>query len=242
MADGTSFAPEQPAPSGRRWGVALRALGRLLADKDDTGQVFEIMRALNGPTMRQGYARLLTTAQGGRLAYERLELAPLLMDPAWLDAFPEGSVGAAYRGFVRRENISAEGLAEVARQRNQTLDMRHPYAWFGRRTRDVHDIWHTLTGYGRDALGEACLTGFAYAQTQGLGWAIIAIGAALRFRRVKGPHAAAIWQGYRLGRRAAWLPGEDYEALLREPLPDARRRLKLTPPTVYRSIPASARG
>jgi ubiquinone biosynthesis protein COQ4 len=35
----------------------------------------------------------------------------------------------------------------------------------------VHDIWHVLTGYRRDALGEACLVAFSYAQTRGLGWA-----------------------------------------------------------------------
>jgi ubiquinone biosynthesis protein COQ4 len=244
MADGTLHAhdAQQPAPMRRRWGVALRALRRLLADKDDTGQVFEIMRALNGPTMRHCYVRLLRTAQGGRLAYERLELAPRLMDPTWLDGFPAGSVGAAYRDFVRAEAISAEGLAEVARQRNLSLEMRHPYAWFGRRTRDVHDIWHVLTGYGRDALGEACLTGLSFAQTKGLGWGLIAVGAALRFRPMKGPHAAAIWQGYRIGRRAGWLLGEDYVALLAEPLEGARRRLGLREPTVYHSVPAGVRG
>jgi ubiquinone biosynthesis protein COQ4 len=243
MADGTSRAAEpQPFLARRRWDVALRALGRLLADKDDTGQVFEIMRALNGPTVRRCYARLLATAQGGRLAYERLELAPRLMDPAWLGSFPAGSVGAAYRDFVRAERLSAAGLAEISRKGLPRIEEPHPYAWFGRRTRDIHDIWHTLTGYGRDALGEACLTGFSYAQTGGLGWAIIAVGAALRFRAVRGPHAAAIWQGYSLGRRAAWLLGEDYEVLLREPLGDARRRLGLTSPTVYQSIPAAARG
>ncbi len=32
------------------WGHALRSLQRLLNDKEDTGQVFEIMGALNGPT------------------------------------------------------------------------------------------------------------------------------------------------------------------------------------------------
>jgi ubiquinone biosynthesis protein COQ4 len=248
MADGARPAAKppaqeaQPAPTRRRWGRALRALSRLLADKDDTGQVFEIMRALNGPTMRRCYERLLGTAQGGRLAYDRLELGPMLMDAAWLDAFPAGSVGAAYRDFVRTEAISADGLAEIARQRNLALEMRHPYAWFGRRTRDVHDIWHVLTGYGRDALGEACLTGFSFAQTGGLGWALIASGAAWRFRKVKGPHAKAIWQAYRLGRRSEWLLGEDYEALLAEPLEAARRRLELGEPTIYRSVPPQMRG
>ena len=55
------------------------------------------------------------TGQGGRIAYEAKELAPMLMDDAWLDSFAPGTVGAAYRDFVRSEQLSAEGLAEISR-------------------------------------------------------------------------------------------------------------------------------
>jgi ubiquinone biosynthesis protein COQ4 len=226
-----------------QWGTALKALRRLLADKEDTVQVFEIMRALNGRSTAKGYLRLLDTANGGRIAYERREFAERLMDDAWLDSFAPGTVGAAYRHFIRSEAISAEGLAEVSRQRLSEVDARHPYAWFGRRTRDVHDVWHVLSGYGRDAAGEACLVAFSFAQTRGLGWALIAIGAALRSRTgPKYPYARAIWQGYKRGKAATWLLGEDYEALFAEPLEAARRRLGITPATVYETIPEAARG
>jgi len=226
----------------RQWGVALRALRRLLRDKEDTGQVFEIMGALNGDSTMKGYLRLLETPQGGRLAYERVELAPRLMDDAWLDSFAPGTVGAAYRHFVRSENLSAEGLAEISRSRRGPIDVSHPYAWFGRRTRDVHDLWHILSGYHRDGLGEACLVAFSFAQTGSLGWALIALGAALRPRRgAKHPFRRAIWQGYQRGKAAKWLAGEDYEALMSEPLDAARRRLNITPATIYDAIPPAER-
>ena len=223
------------------WLHALRSLRRLLNDKEDTSQVFEIMRALNGDSTARGYHRLLTTAQGGRIAYLHEEFAHRLMDDAWLDSLPNGSVGAAYRDFIREERLSAEGLAEISRQTFQAVEEQHPYAWFGRRTRDVHDIWHILSGYHRDALGESCLVAFSYAQTKGLGWALIGAGAAWRSRGTKYPVLRAIWQGYRRGKAAAWLLGEDYEALMAEPLEAARRRLNITPPTIYDSIPASVR-
>ncbi|MFL5295810.1 MAG: Coq4 family protein [Phenylobacterium sp.] len=224
------------------WAHALRSLRRLLNDKEDTGQVFEIMRALNGASTAKGYHRLLASGQGGRIAYERQEFARLLMDDAWLDGLPAGSVGAAYRDFIRSEQLSAEGLAEISRQGAAQIDEPHPYAWFGRRTRDVHDIWHILTGYHRDALGEACLVAFSYAQTKGLGWALIGAGAAWRARQGKQyPYVKAIWQGYRRGKAASWLLGQDYERLMAEPLESARRRLNITPPTIYDSIPANAR-
>ena len=225
------------------WLHALKALRRLLNDKEDTVQVFEIMRALNGSSTAKGYLRLLETQQGGRIAYERPEFARLLMDDAWLDSLPEGSVGAAYRRFIREEQISAEGLIDISRQGAPAVDEQHPYAWMGRRTRDVHDIWHILSGYHRDGLGEACLVGFSYAQTKGLGWALIAVGAAWRARGAKTyPYKRAIWQGYRRGKAARWLLGEDYERLMAEPLEAARRRLNITPATYYDAIPAEFRG
>jgi len=247
MAD-TVSAPAAGQPAYRPvstkldWGHALRSLQRLLNDKDDTGQVFEIMRALNGSSTAKGYQRLLTTNQGGRIAYQRQEFAERLMDDAWLDSLPDGSVGAAYRAFIRSENLSAEGLAEISRQTERAVDEQHPYAWFGRRTRDVHDIWHILSGYHRDGLGEACLVAFSYAQTKGLGWALIAFGAAFRARKSREhPYVKAIWQGYRRGKAARWLLGEDYERLMAEPLEDARKRLGITAATLYDSIPAEAR-
>jgi ubiquinone biosynthesis protein COQ4 len=238
--------PAQSAPilrPKRQWGVAFKALRRLLANKEDTGQVFEIMSALNGDSTARNYERLLRMPGGGRLAYEHVELAPLLMNDAWLDGFAEGTVGAAYRHFIRSENISAEGLAEISRARQTQVEVAHPWAWFGRRTRDSHDLWHILSGYHRDGLGEACLVAFSYAQTRSLGWAFIALGAVLRARGPGGMQARkAIWQGYQRGKAASWFAGEDYVQLMSEPLDAARRRLGLTPPTYYDAIPAESRG
>ena len=107
----------------------------------------------------------------------------------------------------------------------------------GRRTRDVHDIWHVLTGYKADeTLGEAALVAFSYAQDGGLGWAWIAVGAALKSVKVTGNRlfAAAVWEGYRHGKQAAWLAGEDYVELMNEPLEAARKRLGIREPAAYR--------
>ena len=241
MADTAGVQPGRIGTAKLDWLHALKSLRRLLNDKEDTRQVFEIMRALNGASTAKGYHRLLATPEGGRIAYERREFADKLMDDAWLDSLPEGSVGAAYRTFIRSEKLSAEGLAMISREGASQIEEAHPYAWFGRRTRDVHDIWHILSGYHRDALGEACLVAFSYAQTKGLGWAVIALGAVSRARRGEHPYVKAIWQGYQRGRRAKWLLGEDYERLMAEPLESARRRLGLSPPTVYDAIPPEDR-
>jgi ubiquinone biosynthesis protein COQ4 len=236
----------QPAPAfnpgipmKRQWGTALAALRRLLANGDDTTQVFRIMRALNGDVTQRNYRRLLTMPNGGRLAYQRVELAKLLTDRAWIDSFAEGTVGAAYRDFLDSTGYSADGLVEVSMAEGAFQDgsIEHPYAWMGRRERDIHDLWHVLTGYKADEhLGEACLVAFSYAQTGGLGWAFIAFGASLKSIRVTGELAfiRAVREGYRAGKRAAWLHGEDYEALLAEPIEAARRRLGIAEPVKYK--------
>jgi ubiquinone biosynthesis protein COQ4 len=222
----------------RDWGTALRALRRLLSDGDDTVQVFRIMRALNGDTSHRNYRRLIASAEGGRLAYERVELAARFCDRAWIESFAEGSVGAAYRAFLDRTGYSALGLAELSVAETEIpANVEHPYAWFGRRERDVHDIWHVLTGYEADEpLGEACLVAFSFAQTGGLGWAFIGAGAALKSLRITRDtaFARAVLEGWRSGRRAAWLHGEDYQALVAEPLDSARARLRIAEPARYR--------
>jgi len=241
-----SFATSAQAPvnypiqPGRAW----RAFRRLVADKEDTRQVFEIMRALAGRSFPKGYRRLLETTEGGRQAALAVEFADRLEDRSWLESFAEGSVGAAYRAFIAPRALSAHGLAADSRTLTDTdIDIEHPVAWYARRLRDVHDVWHVLTGYGTDALGEACVVAFSYPQTGSLGFALIAGGAAYEFGRSPGggAFAKAIWQAYRHGRQAAWLPALDYEALFSEPLEAARQRLGISRPTAYEAVPIEDR-
>ena len=177
--------PPFPGTTGRRdWKTAFEAIRKLLANGDDTTQVFRIMRALNVGSAPKGYGRMIATTEGGRLATEQVELAQRFSDRAWVASFAPGTVGAAYRDFLDTTGYSADGLVEVSRVNNEE-DMRHPYAWYGRRTRDVHDIWHVLTGYQADeSLGEAALVAFSYAQLGGLGWAFIASAASLKSLKV----------------------------------------------------------
>ena len=179
---------------GRDWGRALDALRRLTANKEDTAQVYAIMNALNGNAYEVDYVRLLSTPEGGRIAYERVELADRLMDEALRASFPPGSVGAAYVEFLETEHISVQGLIDESHKGipPAELDQHHPYVWFFRRFRDIHDILHVLTGYGRDSLGEICLLAFSYQETHDLGRAVMAysVRAAGRRSRAPGPDAA----------------------------------------------------
>lgn len=231
------MAPTTAVPNDRKdWAEAFRAVRKLLADPGDTVQVFRVMKALNGGTAARNYRRLIATPEGGRVAYRREELVGRLTDPGFLARFGPGTVGAAYRGFRDRTGLSAEGLAALSRAVERDRSDEHPFAWMSRRERDLHDIWHVLTGYpADDPLGELCLVAFSFAQSQGLGWAFIAgIGA---LKSLTEPHGRdvvrAVWEGYRHGRTAGWLHKEDIATLFAEPLDAARARLGILRPVAY---------
>lgn len=222
---------------------ALSAFRKLIRNKEDTAQVFEIMRALSGRSIARGYGRMLQTVEGGRQAFLRDELADKLDDPVWLSQFPAGTVGGAYQEFRDARGFTADGLADAEREVISFVDAPHPLVWYSRRLRDVHDIWHVLTGYGTDALGEACVVSFSYGQTRNLGFAFIGWGAAREIQReVRSvPARRAAFEAWRNGRAARWLPGLDYDALFAEPLSAARDRLGIRPATVYAAIPEDVR-
>ncbi|WP_297802736.1 Coq4 family protein [uncultured Brevundimonas sp.] len=223
---------------------ALAAVRKLIADKDDTEQVFEIMNALAGRSIEWGYRRLLDYPIGGQQAYERNELSEYLENHDNLRELPEGSVGKAYLDFVERQNFSAEGLAMESRKARDTeIEAAHPHAWYARRLRDIHDIWHVLTGYQADALGEGCLVAFSLPQTRSKGFGVIAAAVAIQFARARTGHpcARSIWQAWRDGRKAHWLPALDYKALFEMPLEEARRMLNIPEPRLYNSVPTHLR-
>ncbi|PMX91361.1 hypothetical protein, partial [Pseudomonas sp. GW460-13] len=67
--------------------TAFQAVRKLMANGNDTEQVFRIMRALNGPSMPRNFNRLLSTPDGRRMVYQHIELAERLSDPAYVARF-----------------------------------------------------------------------------------------------------------------------------------------------------------
>ena len=176
---------------------------------------------------------------GQRLLAEKPSLLAALSDRAALRALPPGTFGRVYADFMDEAKLDATGLVEAEETATQTygrpddepVDPEREY--FGDRVRDMHDLWHVLTGYGRDEAGEAANLAFTYAQVPNLGIGFIVIAGA-----ILGPHDLSLyWQrylfrAYRRGRRAAQLTAMPYEELLPLPLAEVRRRLAIEPPSV----------
>jgi ubiquinone biosynthesis protein COQ4 len=222
------------AAAARRveWRRAWRALRRLVADPERTEAVFELIHALAGRSGERLYRRFLATPEGRQLLAARPSLLGALSDRAGLAALPAGSLGRAYAEFMSEERLEAGGLAAAAaavRDPDEVLDAEQ--RWFFDRLRDMHDLWHVVTGYGRDVAGEAANLAFTWAQTRNRGVGAIVIAAAF-----VGPKAGLRWQRYllqawRRGRRAAALPMAPWEELLPQPLDAVRARLRIQKPT-----------
>jgi len=222
----------------RRPGEAIAAIKALLRDPEDTAQVFVIVRALSGKSVLRCFNRFGAAPTGRVILTERRHLIDVLKDRAHLASLPSGSLGRAYLEFMTRENISAEGLVDASA--SGLLPQEERLALYAARLRDMHDLWHVVTGYGRDTMGEVCLLGFTFGQTGNPGLAFIALIGALKIARENDRRILrALWAGYRAGRRARWLPAADWEHLLALPLEEVRERLGVTAPQVYPQMRAA---
>jgi ubiquinone biosynthesis protein COQ4 len=225
-----------PALTRRRrpvqWRRAWTALRRLIAHPEETEQVFELIVAIEGRSGDRLYHRFLKHPDGRRLLAERPSLLATLSDLDALAAMPADSFGRAYAEFMASERLTADGLVAASRAPAESRDddADPERRWFGDRMRDMHDLWHVLTGYGRDEAGEVANLAFTLGQTRNRGVLMMVLAAALI-----GPKGEWLgWQRYlyrawRRGRRAAWLPVVRFEDLLPRPLEIVRGALAIQP-------------
>lgn len=220
---------------------AWRAMRELLKNKEDTSQVFRIMRALDGNQPRRNFERFASTPLGAAVIAEKRSLFDRLSDSAWLASLPAESLGGTYLDFCTRENISAQGLADAS-ENNEPPTWGPSAQLYGLRMRDMHDLWHVTTGYGRDGLGELALLAFSYAQTKLRGFGFIVLMAIAKIKREhpSTPVIACVREACRLGKAAKWMAAADWEYLLTRPLDEVRATLQIGRPERYLSIAAES--
>jgi ubiquinone biosynthesis protein COQ4 len=214
---------------------AMRAF-RVLRDTGDTRQVFVILRAMRGHALVNTFRRFAQSSLGKQVLAERRDLYPVLTDHEGLRQLPDGSLGRAYLAFMEEEKLSAQGLVQASESWEDD-PMPPDIDLFRARMRELHDVSHVVTGYGRDPLGELCLLTFTYRQFGNLGRLLIV---AMAWRRIPKPGRRAVFEAWRNGNSCGWLGDQDWEALLARPLEDVRRSLSLTLPVLY--TPSASRG
>ncbi|MEM9177453.1 MAG: Coq4 family protein, partial [Myxococcota bacterium] len=163
----------------------------------------------------------------------------------YLTGLPAARLGRTYADWTAREQISAAGLkAESDAAARTETEIDGPYAAMNGRLRDSHDLVHVVSGYGRDLVGEIGVLAFTFGNSGHRGLGLLALIGFLRsmlpdpdqpmasraFRRaVRGQFFAAL----RAGRRADFIVGADWEALLPLPLDEVRARFGIEPAAGY---------
>ena len=217
-----------------QWRRAWRALRELIADAERTDKVIEFLNCIGGSGDLRAFARFQRDPEGARLLAERPSLLKTMSDLDTLSALPAGSFGRAYADFMRGEKLDPDGIvAEFAKADTTEAIGDEDMMWFFERLDVMHDIWHVLTGYGRDRAGEAANLAFTFGQFPTRGVGLLALAGV-----IIGPKDITFaWQRYLgrawlRGRRASWLLLARYEDLLALPLEEVRRRLRIEPAMV----------
>jgi len=233
--------PTPPPPPIRPF-HALRSVLRLVRNKEDTSQVFEAVSALSGSVGRRMFRRFVETPYGKRVVETPIRLEDLLSDRDMLRALPAGTLGRAYLDFMEGENLTADGLIDAAEEAGIDFRGETDFTAFRRMYLNLdvcHDLWHVVTGYGRDALGELCNLVYTYEQTRNRGFLlIIFIGAvAQKLEQPRAKILSALKEARRNAKASNWIMAYDVEALLKLPLDEARKQLGLGATPVYASVP-----
>lgn len=231
-----------PPSSPTRPFHAVASVFKLMRNKEDTRQVFEIIRALSGRSSRRLFERFTASDYGLRVVTAQVRLEDVLSDHEALRAMTPGSFGRAYLDFMEGENLTADGLLDSAEEAGLDLRTETEFEEFRRAFLHIdvcHDLWHVLTGYGRDSLGELCNLVYTRQQTGNVGFRLIVmIGfLAQKLEQPFQPIQKALAEAGRNARAANWVLEYDVEELLPLQITEARRRLGLAEPTIYKAIP-----
>lgn len=235
-ADGTVLRhPERPEPRYRPL-RAIKSFQALIKDKEDTSLVFKIFESLPSGSFMTRARDLCLSQQGEMLRATEPFLPEILDDHAALRRTPKGSLAHAYCDFMEAEGLTAAGLVAEAESLGRT---KFPdlLQWFMERSRDTHDLFHVLTGYGRDALGEQCVLLFTHGQSPSQGHLLIGYAGAANIKKMvkdsAAPVVGAVREAHRTGKGAPSLMAQSIRELLPQPLEDVRAKLRIPTPRIY---------
>lgn len=216
-----------------QWRAGLRALSRIFGIKANHDQVFEAVVAFGYPTLQREFDKLIATPAGRRLIREKPDLMAYLVDDAYLASLPSGSLGAAYRDFLRQNRLDAgvfsatDVIAPVIERNGWDPDFGYMIA----RGTALHDMFHVLGGYGPDMGGEIGNLGLHHGQlgqcrtTAVFGAVLCAVTRGGTWQHRRAYFAEAVERG----RAATNLMAAPYEELLARPIAEVRDELAIAP-------------
>jgi ubiquinone biosynthesis protein COQ4 len=215
-----------------RWREGWNILVYLYRHPTDTTQIARVIEALQGRSLPRMLRRMRRRPLGRALLAKRPSLRDALCDRTWLANLPAGSLGRAYLAHVG-DSGGMSSYVDAGTSAARTEQLPDDEAFVQDYLFHCHDLFHLVTGYQIDLVGEVCLLAFTAAQLRNTGVIAMALLGvySLRLPRLRGQR---LWLDAAIrGLRAAWLPEQDWVGLLSRQLDDIRAEFGLHPLPVY---------
>lgn len=210
--------------------VSLYALVMLGRRTDDVRWVFMIGNAQdNLAELARASGRMPDPFRNPTLEQMWLErYLPERYDLDELIALSPETLGGAYARYMAARGLRPNFYDDVV--------PRHKLHYLRLRLRQTHDIWHVLTGFDTDPVGELGLQGFYFGQVANGQSAMILAGGILKslFTGRYGDlenYIEVFYDGYRSGRAAHPLLDVRWEKFWSESLDSLRQRYGITTTT-----------
>ena len=207
----------------------LLAIWRLVRDPADTGEAAIVELGFARSRLGRRFTRweevadvLRRDPRTAAALQRRRPCDPI--DVAALGRMPEGSLGRVFADHCRARDLDPN-LVYIAPDTEVDWMLHHLYL--------THDVWHVVTGWGNDEIGEYGLGAFYTAQLGGptffgFLFSLAALSTVLR-RRSYRDFMEAIVAGYAAGKCAEPLFGTEWPELWKTPITDVRARFGIAP-------------
>lgn len=219
-------------PDRATWTPWLRAW-RILFDSKYHGDLYEAFLGMEVPIFARAYYQVRSHPNGRKLFKHKPNLLNVLNNKEYLASLPFGSLGHAYLSFLETNKLDAGvfGEADIIRPIAEKNNWDEDFYYMAVRGTALHDMFHTIGGYGPDVAGEIANIGFHCGQMEpagplkklGMFGALTLPGATVQFK------LRYYRQAVERGQRADLLMAAPWEELLEKPYLDAQEILGVSP-------------
>jgi ubiquinone biosynthesis protein COQ4 len=216
----------QPTRNPARWLLAAWRVSRDLTNTNEAAIVeIGFSRSRIGRRFAgwdQVASELSRAPEAAAALRERHRLGPINLHA--LAALPAGTLGNVFALHCRNRGIDPNLVCIPANDASEFV-MAHLF--------ECHDVWHVVTGWGNDELGEVGLGGFYLAQ---LGLPLIALMLVLILVNTITVRPAtlrarmdALVKGHQMGSSARPFFGHRWDGMWERPIAEIRRELNVDP-------------
>lgn len=203
----------------------LKGLTKMLRNPGATESVFDIEDGLRDIEATRLFLEYVRRDPSMIVLIEERYLRHDLHDIEGLLKLPEGTLGYCFAHHIVDHGFDPEYFRK--------LEVKDDIDYIMMRMRQTHDIWHVITGFATDPIGELGLKAVELAQTRRPMSAVIACGGVVRFLMQEpedlGKVLAGVAEGYQIGVNSKLLLAQKWEEHWERPLAEWRAMLNLTP-------------